>query len=155
MDIRPAVPEDREGLERLLDRIENFSPDEVRCALEVIDLALQPSNPDYHVLVALIGGKLAGYVCYGPTPMTEGTFDLYWICSEPSLRGKGIGAGLVSAMEGDLRRKKARLVRVETSATEDYGPARGFYQSMRYLEEARFRDFYKVGDDLILLKKKL
>ena len=42
-----------------------------------------------------------------------------------------------------------------TSATEDYGPARGFYQSMRYLEEARFRDFYKVGDDLILLKKKL
>jgi hypothetical protein len=46
-------------------------------------------------------------------------------------------------------------VRVETSATEDYGPARGFYQSMRYLEEARFRDFYKVGDDLILLKKKL
>jgi ribosomal protein S18 acetylase RimI-like enzyme len=87
--------------------------------------------------------------------MTDGTFDLYWICSEPALRGKGIGAGLVAAMEGDLRRRKARLVRVETSATEDYGPARGFYQSMRYLEEARFRDFYKVGDDLILLKKKL
>ena len=40
----------------LLDRIENFSPDEVRCALELIDLALQPSNPDYHVLVALTGG---------------------------------------------------------------------------------------------------
>jgi ribosomal protein S18 acetylase RimI-like enzyme len=127
----------------------------VRCALEVIDLALQPNNPDYQVLVALIGGQLAGYVCFGPTPMTDGTFDLYWICSEPSLRGKGIGAGLVAAMEGDLRRRKARLVRVETSATEDNGPARGFYQSMRYLEEARFRDFYKVGDDLILLKKKL
>jgi len=127
----------------------------VRCALEVIDQALQPSNPDYQIMVALIAGQLAGYVCYGPTPMTDGTYDLYWICSEPSLRGKGIGAGLVAAMEGDLRRRKARLVRVETSATEDYGPARGFYQSMRYLEEARFRDFYKVGDDLILLKKKL
>ena len=100
MDIRPAVPEDREGLARLLDRIENFSPDEVRCALEVIDLALQPSNPDYQIMVALLGGQLGGYVCYGPTPMTDGTYDLYWICSEPSLRGKGIGAGLVAAMEG-------------------------------------------------------
>jgi ribosomal protein S18 acetylase RimI-like enzyme len=155
MDIRRAVPEDREGLAKLLDRIENFSPDEVRCALEVIDLGLQPNSPDYVLLVALMDGKLAGYICYGPSPMTDGTWDLYWIASEPSLRGKGIGAGLVSAMEGDLRRHKARLVRVETSATEDYGPARGFYQNMRYLEEARFRDFYKVGDDLILLKKKL
>ena len=116
---------------------------------------MQPNNPDYLVIVALLDGKLAGYICYGPTPMTDGTYDLYWVASEPSLRGKGVGAGLVAAMEGDLRHRKARLVRVETSATEDYGPARGFYQSMRYLEEARFRDFYKVGDDLILLKKKL
>ena len=56
MDIRPAVPEDREGLAKLLDRIENFSAAKrCECALEVIDLALQPSNPDYQVLVALIG----------------------------------------------------------------------------------------------------
>ena len=55
MDIRPAVPEDREGLAKLLDRIENFSPDEVRCALEVIDLALQPSNPDYQIMRQRLG----------------------------------------------------------------------------------------------------
>ena len=58
-------------------------------------------------------------------------------------------------MEGDLRRKKDRLIRVETSAMEAYGPTRGFYQAMRYVEEARFRDFYKVGEDLIILSKKL
>ena len=127
----------------------------MRCALEVIDLALQPSNPDYQIMVALLGGQLGGYVCYGPTPMTDGTYDLGSGPRQSAAEQKGIGAGLVAAMEGDLRRRKARLVRVETSATEDYGPARGFYQSMRYLEEARFRDFYKVGDDLILLKKKL
>ena len=155
MEIRPLQQPDRLQLAELLARIETFTPLEVECALELIDLALTPTNKDYQVLVAMRDDHVVGYVCYGPTPMTDGTFDLYWICSEPSLRGKGIGAGLVAAMEGDLRRKKARLVRVETSATEDYGPARGFYQSMRYLEEARFRDFYKVGDDLILLKKKL
>ena len=60
--------------------------------------------------------------------MTDGTFDLYWIASDPAVRGQGVGAALVSAMEGDLRRKQARLIRVETWAMEAYGPTRGFYR---------------------------
>jgi ribosomal protein S18 acetylase RimI-like enzyme len=87
--------------------------------------------------------------------MTDGTYDLYWIASDPKVRGQGVGAALVSAMEGDLRRKKGRLIRVETSAMEAYGPTRGFYKSMKYSEEARFRDFYKTGEDLIILSKRL
>ncbi len=125
------------------------------CALELIDLALKPNNPDYFVLVAAKEGKVVGYICYGPTPMTEGTWDLYWIASDPSVRGQGVGKALVGAMEGDLRRRNGRLIRVETSAMEAYGPTRGFYQAMRYSEEARFRDFYKVGEDLIILSKRL
>lgn len=87
--------------------------------------------------------------------MTDRTFDLYWIASSPDVRGQGVGAALVSAMEGELRRKNARLVRVETSAMEAYGPTRGFYQAMQYREEARFRDFYKDSEDLIILAKRL
>ena len=124
-------------------------------AIELVDLALQPNNTDYKILVADRDGKLVGYVCYGPTPMTEGTYDLYWIASDPEVRGQGVGASLISGMEADLRRQKARLIRVETSATEAYGPTRGFYASMKYTEECRFRDFYKVGDDLIVLAKRL
>jgi ribosomal protein S18 acetylase RimI-like enzyme len=125
------------------------------CAIELVDLALQPNNPDYKILVADRDGTLVGYVCYGPTPMTEGTYDLYWIASDPEVRGQGVGASLVSGMEADLRRQTARIIRVETSATEAYGPTRGFYASMKYGEEARIRDFYKVGDDLIILTKRL
>ena len=124
-------------------------------AIELVDLALQPSNPDYKILVADRDAKIVGYVCYGPTPMTEGTYDLYWIASDPTVRGQGIGASLISGMEADLRRQKARIIRVETSATEAYGPTRGFYASMKYMEEARIRDFYKVGDDLIILTKRV
>jgi ribosomal protein S18 acetylase RimI-like enzyme len=125
------------------------------CAIELVDLALQPNNPDYKILVADRDGTLVGYVCYGPTPMTEGTYDLYWIASDPQVRGQGVGASLVSGMEADLRRRTARIIRVETSATEAYGPTRGFYASMKYTEEARIRDFYKVGDDLIILTKRV
>jgi ribosomal protein S18 acetylase RimI-like enzyme len=127
----------------------------VACALELIDAALQPNNRDYQILVAAREGKVVGYCCYGPTPMTQGTFDLYWIASDPQVRGQGVGAALVSAMEGDLRRRKGRLIRVETSAMEAYGPTRGFYAAMQYKEEARFRDFYKPGEDLIILAKRL
>lgn len=155
MDIRPLEGKDRESLASLIRRIETFSPEEVEVAIELVDLALQPNNRDYRILVADRDGKLVGYICYGPTPMTEGTYDLYWIASDPTVRGQGVGASLISGMEADLRRLKARLIRVETSATEAYGPTRGFYASMKYTEEARIRDFYKVGDDLIMLSKRL
>jgi ribosomal protein S18 acetylase RimI-like enzyme len=127
----------------------------VECAVELVDLALTPNNKDYTILVADREGPLVGYACYGPTPMTEGTYDLYWIASDPTVRGQGIGASLIAGMEADMRRRGARIIRVETSATEAYGPTRGFYASMKYTEEARFRDFYKVGDDLIVLAKRL
>jgi len=155
MEIRPIAAKDRELLAELLGRIDTFSPPEVSCALELIDLALTSNKSDYQVLVASKGNKVVGYICYGPTPMTVGTFDLYWIASAPEVRGQGVGSALVAAMEGDLRKRKARLLRVETSAMEAYGPTRGFYEAMQYKEEARFRDFYKVGEDLIILSKRL
>lgn len=98
---------------------------------------------------------LLGYVCYGPTPMTENTFDLYWIASDPESRGQGVGASLIAGMEADIRHRKGHLIRVETSATEAYGPTRGFYEGMKYTEEARIKDFYKAGDDLIILTKRI
>ncbi len=155
MDIRPLALEDRPQLAELLSLIETFTSDENQCALELIDAALQPGNRDYLVLVAVRDQRVIGYICYGPTPMTSGTFDLYWIASNPAVRGQGVGAALVSAMEGDLRRRQGRLIRVETSAMEAYGPTRGFYSAMQYKEESRFRDFYKPGEDLIVLAKRL
>jgi len=155
MEIRPIAAKDREQLAELLGRIDTFSPPEVSCALELIDLALTSNKSDYQVLVATKGNKVVGYICYGPTPMTVGTFDLYWIASAPEVRGQGVGSALVAAMEGDLRKRGAPLLRVETSAMEAYGPTRGFYEAMQYKEEARFRDFYKVGEDLIILSKRL
>ncbi len=155
MEIRPVASQDRAQLAKLLDRIETFSRPEVEVALELIDAALKGTNPDYLVMVAADGEQVLGYICYGPTPMTDGCFDLYWVASDPQARGRGVGGRLVRAMEADLRARKGRIVRVETSAMEAYGPTRGFYEAMQYLEESRFRDFYKVGEDLVTLSKKL
>ncbi|MSP61112.1 MAG: GNAT family N-acetyltransferase [Myxococcales bacterium] len=153
--IRPLRPGDRASLHDLITRDGLFPPGEVQCALELIDGALASPDGDYWVRVADLEGRVAGYICFGSTPMTDRTWDLYWIATHPGLRGRGVGSALVLAMEGELRVGGARCVRVETSHQEDYGAAHRFYLRHDYPEVARFRDFYKPGDDLIILLKQL
>ena len=155
---RPIRPEDREPLVQLISRDGLFTADEIAVALELIEGALAARDGaagDYHALVAELDGVVRGYVCYGPTPMTEGTWDLYWIVSAPEDRGTGVGRQLVAAMEAELRARGARRVRVETSSTELYGAAQRFYLRIGYPEIARIPDFYRPGDDLIILFRAL
>ncbi len=148
--------EDLEPLRALLSRVSAFTADEVACALEVATLAVQPGNPDYLARCACSGdGALCGFIVYGPTPMTQGTFDLYWIATDPAVRGAGVGSALVREMEADLRSRGARLVRVETSGTDGYDGTRAFYDGRGYLETARLPDFYREGDDLVILTRRL
>jgi ribosomal protein S18 acetylase RimI-like enzyme len=85
--------------------------------------------------------------------MTESTFDLYWIVTHANARGHGVAPSLVRAMETELSKKSSVSIRVETSQTEGYGAARKLYAKLGYPEAARFKDFYKAGDDLIVYYK--
>lgn len=126
------------------------------CAIELGQLALDdPDGSGYRALVAEDGGKLAGYINFGSTPLTAGTFDLYWIAAAAWARGKGAGTALVRAMESELAAQGARIVRVETSSVTEYGPARAFYDRMRYQPIILVKDFYHPGDDLVVLTKRL
>ena len=40
-------------------------------------------------MVAEQEGEVTGYVLFGPTPLTEGNFDIYWIATDPRLHGQG------------------------------------------------------------------
>jgi GNAT superfamily N-acetyltransferase len=156
MHVRALSPSDRESLPRMLTEIVEFRPAEVSCALELAFLALdEPETSGYFALVAEHEGRLAGYLNYGPTPLTSGTWDLYWIASAVWARGKGAGSSLVKAMEAELTRLRARLVRVETSAITEYAATRTFYDRMKYTPVVVLKDFYHPGDDLVVLTKRL
>jgi ribosomal protein S18 acetylase RimI-like enzyme len=101
------------------------------------------------------GGQLLGFACFGPHPLTEGTFDLYWICTAREARGQGIGGALLAFVEAGVRARGGRLLVVETSSTPDYAPARRFYEGYGYRYESVIHDFYAPGDDLILYAKRL
>ncbi len=97
--------------------------------------------------------KVLGYICYGPTPMTQGTFDIYWIAVDPEMQRRHIGSELLEFAEKDIAAHKGRLISIYTSSQERYGTTRNFYLSQGYREEARIRDYYKPGDDLVIYVK--
>jgi len=153
--IRPLRPGDRLPLKTLLEATEVFTGDEIGIALELIDTVLNiPGQQDYVVGVYDHHGP-AGYYCIGPTPGTDGTFDLYWIAVDPLRHGQGIGSALDRHAAAYIRSHNGRLIVAETSSTPRYDRTRKFYQTRKYAELARIRDYYRPGDDLVVYGKVL
>lgn len=125
-------------------------------AEELIDAFLAtPKESGYHILVAETDGGVIGYVCYGETPLTRGTWDVYWIAVDRGKQSGGVGRALMTATERDIKASGGRLVMIETSAKPDYNKTRRFYALLGYTEVARIADYYDVGDDLVILLKQL
>jgi ribosomal protein S18 acetylase RimI-like enzyme len=151
--LRPLSAADRRRLEEITRAVLVFRDDEVPVALEVFDGAVGGS-PDYIALGATVDDRLVGWICWGPTPCTLGTYDLYWMAVDPTLQGSGIGAALLREMEGRLA-GSARLIVVETAGRPDYRPTRAFYEARGYRKAAIIPDFYAPGDDQVVYVKTL
>jgi len=122
-------------------------------AEEIIDSYL--NDPEsYRILVAEDGTGIAGYVCYGLTPLTESTWDIYWLAVSRERQGRGIGSALMTAAEGEIKQARGRLVIIETSAKPEYEKTRRFYRSHKYDFVCQIADFYAPGDDKIILQKR-
>jgi len=153
--IRPFTLEDRSPILEILYRTRMFTPLEIEVARELIDAWLyHPEQKDYILYTAEGEGKVTGYVCYGPTPATEGTFDLYWIAVDPLYQRSGIGKELLLFTEKRIQECNGRLIIIETSSQEKYAPTRSFYERNGYTLEARIKDFYRVGDDRLIYVKR-
>jgi ribosomal protein S18 acetylase RimI-like enzyme len=143
---------DRGRLREILDATAVFRPDEVSVALELFDEA---PDGDYEFLGGYDDDDLVAYACFGSTPGTDRTFDLYWIAVHPKMQGRGGGSRLLGEVEQRLRARGARLLVAETSSRPEYQPTRRFYSARGYQEAARMRDYYAVGDDRLIYTKAL
>jgi ribosomal protein S18 acetylase RimI-like enzyme len=131
----------------------------VSCALELLDAALARDDT-YEALIGVDAegpgaGAPIAYVCFGATPMTAAAYDVYWIVVARSAQGKGIGRALLAETERLLAARGARIVRIETSSLEGQGGAVRFYERAGYARVGFIEGFYRPGDDLITLAKRL
>ncbi|MGH7669505.1 MAG: GNAT family N-acetyltransferase, partial [Gemmatimonadaceae bacterium] len=138
----------RPQLDALLQATGSFRIDEIDVALELFDetygaFSHRSAPADYEFAAAFDdAGSLTGYCCYGPTPGTDGTYDLYWIAVDPARQGQGVGSALLTEVERRLGDRQARMLVVETSGRPEYESTRRFYGARGYDLTARLRDFY-------------
>lgn len=158
LTLRPLARTDRAPIQAILRATGVFNDAEVDVALELVDA---PASAGYQFIVAEIAesaprrARVAGYSCFGATPMTDGVFDLYWIAVDPELHGSGVGRKLMDATENAIRALGGRMVVIETASKPSYDKTRAFYLAYGCREVARIPDFYAVGDDKVVYARTL
>lgn len=153
--IRPMRQRDKPAIMEMLSATPEFKPAEVVIAEEVIDSYLKTRQSGYHILVAEVEPLVAGYICYGQTPLTEGTWDIYWLVVAGEKQSRGVGGALTAFAEGEIKKVGGRLAIVETSSQPEYEKTRRFYHRHGYEVVSRIPDFYAPGDDKLILQKRL
>ncbi|NQT31656.1 MAG: GNAT family N-acetyltransferase [Deltaproteobacteria bacterium] len=147
---------DKPALMALLRGLPEFKPAEVVVAEEVIDSYLaDPAGSGFNTLVAEADSVITGYISYGPTPLTEGTWDVYWMAVLVPEQGKGVGGALLAYAEDRIKEAGGRLIIIETSSQPGYEKTRRFYLNHGYETIAHLPDFYAPGDDKLILQKRL
>jgi ribosomal protein S18 acetylase RimI-like enzyme len=158
--IRPMVAADRSGVFRILENAGNFAPGEVAIALELIDEWLELGEHSGYLTYVLEAqgdesAEVLGYVSFGPTPLTESTYDLYWIAVDKSKHRGGVGKRLLKFTEEEIERRGGKMLLVETSSQETYGGTIQFYEKTGYELVGKIKEYYKPGDDKLIFMKKL
>jgi len=153
--IRPMEPRDKEPVIGHVRATGFFTPAEIVVAEELMDIYLEdPEQKDYRIVVVENEGKDAvGYMTWGPTPLAEDAYDIYWMAVSPAEQGRGRGKALISWVEDEVRRRDGRMIIIETSSQPKYQATRQFYIDLDYKEVARIPDFYRAGDDRVIYAK--
>jgi ribosomal protein S18 acetylase RimI-like enzyme len=154
--VRPTGPEDRGEILRFVEATGCFRTDEMIVAGEVLDDALVKGQKGYYQsLTAESNGRAVGWICFGPTPCTHGTYDIYWMIVASEFQKKGIGTTLLKQAERIISQRGGRLVVIETPSRNLYEPAHRLYRSAGYSEQARIEEFFAEGDDKIIFTRQL
>ena len=117
MKIRPLVKKDRARLLSMLIKTRSFTSAEIDVAMELIDIVLKDRIQKDYTIHCIVDDQdqAIGYICYGPTPMTQGTFDLYWIAVDSDFQKQGVGSKLLAFLDEAVRTRGGRMILADTS----------------------------------------
>ncbi|MCL4436177.1 MAG: GNAT family N-acetyltransferase [Thaumarchaeota archaeon] len=146
----------RPRIEDIIRKVGVFNNEEIAVAVELVDQCLAGGD-DYmiHVAVDDITSQAIGYICFGRRPFTDGVYDMYWIAVDPDSQQKGVGKQLLESIERVISGRGGRMILAETSSRSVYQKARGFYEKSGFQKIAEIKDFYSIGDALLIYQKHL
>jgi len=155
MKIRAAVSIDRNRILNITRGVGNFTEKEIKVSMEVFDQSCE-DNGEYTTLCVVDDYDIAvGYASFGLIPLTESSYDLYWIAVDRGQQQRGYGHMLLDRVETEVIDGGGDSLFVETSSESDYICSRQFYEKRGYSKVATISDFYWKGNDKIIYVKKL
>ena len=155
--IRVPLEEEGSAIISVAKKIKQFSDEDIACIEDLWKESIHSdTDPDrYHFIIAKNTEQVLGFACYGHRPLTEGTYDFYWLGVDPAFQKQGIGQALIERVENEVRDKNGYLLIIETSSIEKFSLPRAIYASLGYQLVGQIPDFYKPGDGLVIYTKKL
>jgi ribosomal protein S18 acetylase RimI-like enzyme len=157
MKIRPLFEKDRATLLSMLIKTRSFTSAEIDVAMELIDIVLKDRGQKDYQIECMVNDQdlVVGYICYGPTPMAQGTYDLYWIAVDPDFQEQGAGSKLLRSLEEGVKAREGRMILADTSTIPHFEKTQKFYLKNEFQEIARIPDYYHPGNDRITFCKRL
>lgn len=170
LSVQPSQPEDRAAIYDILMTSRLFGKTDADCVDEMFAstwkaLEADPRADTYRWLSCWVEvpdrwgsralSELAGFACFGTESLTHNTWDLYWVCVRPEVRGQGVARALMQEVIAQSQAQGARLMVIYTSSTAPYAPARALYESHGFVRTAVVPEYYNVGDDLNIYSRKL
>ena len=155
--IRPVTRADTNSLVALTEATGVFKPIEIVALREVLDdfHATNHAN-NHHAVLVEENGEILAFAYYGPAPMTDRTWQLWWIAVRKDQQGRGVGGQLLRVVEDDIRsNRNGRVLFIETGSLPHYELTRAFYRKHGYEQHALVKDFYADGDSMVVFRRVL
>jgi ribosomal protein S18 acetylase RimI-like enzyme len=128
------------GKRTVMDSVSTLRRPDPAAVIENFDRLIEVVTSRRHLaLIAEADGHAAGFILMLDSLPDEVTGDdqafVAYMAVEPSLRGTGIGAALLSRAEDEARRRGAPYMSL--MVTEENAPARALYERAGYVVERR------------------
>jgi len=150
------IESDIQAVREILNSTGFFYDFEVAIAVELAQENYEKGEEKsgYIFTIVEIDEKPVAFSCYGKTPCTAASYDLYWIAVHQNQKGNGIGKILLNRLEEHVEQLGGKNIWIETSGRPLYEPTRQFYLKYGCTLIAELPEFYGENDPkLIFLLK--
>jgi ribosomal protein S18 acetylase RimI-like enzyme len=149
---RQLKKSDINAVREILNSTGFFYDFEVNIAAELAEenLIKGEEQSGYICIIAEKDDEPVAFACYGKTPCTVDSYDLYWIAVHQNQKGGGIGKIVLKMVEEDIKNLGGKNIWIETAGRKLYDPTRKFYQNYGCKLMAELPDFYAKDDSKLI-----
>jgi ribosomal protein S18 acetylase RimI-like enzyme len=152
-EVRPA---DVDGIRSIIEASTKLSPEEIVATVaQVSEWVKAGSARGYYFLCAEREKSIVGFACFGPVQNTRGSFEIHVIGVATEFQGRGIGKKMLRELEERAEELGAQRIYIQLTSRASFEPAREFYRTGGFQEEAILTDYYSPGDGKIIYAKHL